>query len=363
MSYTSFTNDTWATLGFDIVIVGAGISGICQAYWLKKKCPNKKFIILEARDSIGGTWSLFHYPGIRSDSDMFTYGYRFKPWDNPQSLSSGKEILNYLQETIDENGLMDAILFNHKMKSANWSDTQNTWTLQVETQNGMREIVSQFLCVCTGYYNYGESHQPSYSGEERYKGLIVNPQFWPDNLDVKEKKIAVIGSGATAMTMVPALVDKGADHVIVVQRSPSYVLNLPSFSKMYLILKQILPQKLAFKVTRIKNVLLQIFSFTISKLLPGLMRTQFQRAVARQLPDGFDVARHFRPNYNPWEQRLCVIPDGNLFRKIHERSVSMETNMISHFNSDGISLTSGKDVKADIIVLATGFKNAVAWRK
>lgn len=341
---------------YDIVIVGAGISGIGMAYWLQKKCPTKKIAILEARDSIGGTWSLFQYPGVRSDSDMFTFGYKFKPWTNPQSLSSGEGILKYLKETIQENDLEKYIIYNHKMTSSNWSDHTKTWTLQVETPKGNREIACDFLSICTGYYDYKEAYKPTFKGEESFKGKIVQPQFWPKDLDSKDKKIVVIGSGATAVTLLPALANHGAAQVTMLQRSPTYVMNLPNYNEMFLRLQKYLPFKWAYKLTRWKNILLSMFLFGVSKLFPKWMKGKIIEGAAKQLPEGYPVEKHFNPKYNPWEQRLCVIPDGDLFKSIKAGKASVETASISHFTENGIALDSGKTLEADIIVLATGLK-------
>lgn len=341
---------------YDVLIIGAGISGIGNAHWLRKKCPGKNIAILEARSSIGGTWSLFQYPGIRSDSDMFTFGYRFKPWSDPQSLSSGKDILYYLQETVDENGLNDLILFNHKMTSANWSDQSNTWTLQVATEAGNQQFECKFLSICTGYYDYKEAYRPSFKGEGRFKGPVVIPQFWPKNLDYRGKKIAVVGSGATAVTIVPAMVDNGAVHVTMIQRSPTYIMNLPNRNKVFLFLKKVLPLRFAYRVTRIQNILLQMLSFALARQFPKWMKRMLMKAAAKQLPAGYPVEKHFNPHYNPWRQRLCVVPDGDLFNVIKQNKASVVTDKINHFTEHGIVTASGEKVNADIIVLATGLK-------
>ena len=256
----------------DVIIVGAGISGIGMAHWLKKKCPSKTFTILEGREKIGGTWSLFKYPGIRSDSDMFTFGYRFKPWNKALSISSGENILQYLNETIDESGIRENIQFNHKMISADWSDHKKSWTLEVESPKGRVEMECKFLSVCTGYYNYKEAHRPTFKGEENFAGRIVQPQFWPEDLDYTGKKIAVVGSGATAVTIVPSMVEKGASHVTMVQRSPTYIMNLPNRNELFVKLKKILPDKWAYRITRGKNIILQIISFNLAKLFPKMMK-------------------------------------------------------------------------------------------
>ncbi len=340
----------------DLVIVGAGISGIGTAYWLKRKCPQKDFTILEARDSMGGTWSLFKYPGIRSDSDMFTFGYRFKPWNNPQSISSGENILEYLRETATDAGIDEHIKFGHEMISANWSDESRTWRLNVRTPKGEEEIVCKFLSICTGYYDYHEAHRPPFKKEENFKGKIVVPQFWPKELNYSGKKMAVVGSGATAVTLVPSLVESGASHVTMVQRSPTYIMNLPNRNKLFIGLKKVLPGKWAYRLTRWKNISLQMISFGLSKLFPKAMKRLLINAAAKDLPDSYPVEKHFNPRYNPWEQRLCVVPDGDLFRVIKAGKAAVNTGTISHFTENGLVMESGDEVAADIVVLATGLK-------
>ncbi len=343
-------------MDYDVVIVGAGISGIGNAYWLRKKCPNKRIAILESRDTIGGTWSLFQYPGIRSDSDMFTFGYRFKPWTNPQSLSNGQDILAYLKDTIDENELAKYIHFGHKMISANWSEDTNSWTLQVESKDGKQEIECSFLSICTGYYDYKEAHRPNFEGEKDFKGPIVVPQFWPKDLDYKNKKVAVIGSGATAVTIVPTMAEEGASHVTMIQRSPTYIMNLPNRNQVFHVARKVLPIRWAYRITRILNILLQMLSFSLSRFFPNWMKGALMKAAAKQLPEGYPVEEHFNPSYAPWDQRLCVVPDGDLFQVINQGKASVKTGSISHFSSKGVSMTSGEEIDADIIVLATGLK-------
>lgn len=340
----------------NIIIVGAGISGIGVAYWLNQKCPKKSYRILEARSAIGGTWSLFKYPGIRSDSDMFTFGYRFRPWSDPESISSGDKILNYLESTAAENDIHGKIRFEHKMVSADWSDESSTWTLQVDTPDGRQSFECRFLSICTGYYNYKEAHRPRFQGEELFKGDIILPQFWPEELDYSGKKVAVIGSGATAVTIVPAMVKGGAEHVTMIQRSPTYIMTLPNRNKLFIGLKKILPLKWAYRFTRWQNISLQMLSFGLAKLFPRLMKKLLMKGAAKELPDGYPVDKHFNPTYNPWEQRLCVVPDGDLFQVINEGNASVVTDTISHFTERGVVMESGERVEADLIVSATGLK-------
>lgn len=340
----------------DIIIIGAGISGIGVAYWLKKKCRSKTFVMLESRGDIGGTWSLFKYPGIRSDSDMFTFGYRFKPWPEAQSLSSGEKILDYLKETVEENDIGEHILFNHKMLSANWSDALGHWVLEVETPKGNEQLHCKFLSICTGYYDYKEAYRPRFEREEHFKGKTIIPQFWPENLDYQNKRVVIIGSGATAVTLVPALANGGAKHVTMVQRSPTYVMNLPNRNELFIRLKKYLPFQWAYRITRVMNILLQMVSFNLSKLFPNWMKKTLMKESAKQLPEGYPVEKHFNPKYNPWDQRLCVVPDGDLFKVIKQGKASIATDEVLRFTENGVKLTSGETIDADIIVLATGLK-------
>lgn len=314
----------------DVVIVGAGISGIGTAYWLQQKCPDKEFTILEARNSIGGTWSLFKYPGVRSDSDMFTFGYRFRPWINPQSISSGKDILKYLKDTVKDAAIDEHIRFGNKTISADWSDESRTWTLQVETSEGEEEVECKFLSICTGYYNYQEAHRPHFQGEKDFNGKIVLPQFWPKDLDYAGKKIAVVGSGATAVTLVPSLIESGAEHVTMVQRSPTYIMNLPNRNGLFIGLNKFLPSKWAFRFTRWKNISLQMISFGLAKLFPKMMKRLLMKAAAKDLPENYPVEKHFNPRYNPWDQRLCVVPDGDLFKTIKDGKAAVKNRY--HFS-------------------------------
>ncbi len=341
---------------YDVLIVGAGISGIGQSYWLKKKCPDRTFAILESRPVLGGTWSLFNYPGIRSDSDMFTFGYRFKPWNNPQSLSSGENILRYLKDVVSEFDLEKHILYSHKMLGANWSDDLNQWIVEVETPNGREEYHCNFLSMCSGYYNYKEAYRPHFEGEELFNGPLVLPQFWPKDLDYAGKKIVVIGSGATAVTLVPSLVEGGADQVTMLQRSPTYIMNLPNRNGIFVLSRKVLPDSWAYRITRGVNIMMQIVSFGLSKAFPRWMKSQIMNGAAKQLPPGYPVEKHFNPKYNPWDQRLCVVPDGDLFQVIKEGKADIVTDTIARFSEDGVVLNSGETLPADIIVLATGLK-------
>lgn len=349
--YTQTSNP--ATL--DVLIIGAGLSGIGTAYWLQKKCANKSYAIIEARNNIGGTWDKFRYPGVRSDSDMFTFGYRFKPWQNPQSLSAAKDILSYIHETATENNIYEHILFEHKALSLDWSDADRQWTIVCEHQGERKVFRSKFLYMCGGYYNYNEAHRPRFEGEDAFKGKIILPQFWPDDLEYANKRVVVIGSGATAVTLVPAMADK-VEHITMLQRSPTYIMTLPNRNGLYLAMKKILPQKWAYRITRWQNIMLSMLMFGIAKLFPNFIRKVVMKEAKKELPEGFEVEKHFCPSYNPWDQRLCIIPDGDLYKSIKSGKASVVTDSIDRFTEGGILLSSGEELKADIIVMATGLK-------
>ncbi|NNF34757.1 MAG: NAD(P)/FAD-dependent oxidoreductase [Saprospiraceae bacterium] len=339
----------------DVVIVGAGISGIGTAYWLQEKCPNKEYIILEGRESIGGTWDLFRYPGVRSDSDMFTFGYKFKPWKEPKALSDGASIRKYLTEVIQENGIDKKIHYGHKVVSADWSSEEKHWTLDVKTKEKSIQIKARFLYMCTGYYDYKEAHRPRFDGEENYRGDILQPQFWPEGYNYKGEKVVIIGSGATAVTLVPAMSDDAA-HVTMLQRSPTYIMNLPNNSDLFFTLKKVMPESWAYKITRRRNIILNILIFWLCRTFPSGMKKLFMKGAASQLPEGYDVDKHFNPKYKPWDQRLCVVPDGDLFETIKEGKASVITEQVDQFDANGIVLQSGESLEADVIVVATGLK-------
>ncbi len=340
---------------YDVLIVGAGLSGIGTAYWLQAKCPNKDFIIVEARNTVGGTWDLFRYPGIRSDSDMFTFGYRFKPWQSPTSLSDGASILHYLKETALENNIDKKICFNHRVLGSNWSGKDSCWIVQIQFNDQVKKVRSKFLYMCSGYYNYHEAYRPDFEGEENFRGKIILPQFWPNDLSCKDKKVIVIGSGATAVTLVPTLAET-AGHVTMLQRSPTYVMTLPNKNRFFDRLQKWLPNNIAYKITRWKNLLLGLTFYRVSRLFPNKIKGFLVKSVSKELGRDYDVTTHFTPRYNPWDQRLCVVPDGDLFKTIRNGKASVVTDEISHFIHDGIQLKSGKKLEADIIVLATGLK-------
>ena len=339
----------------DIVVVGAGISGIAAGYNFRKSCPDKSFVILEGRDNIGGTWDLFKYPGIRSDSDMHTLGYRFKPWIHDKSIADGPSILEYLQETVDENNLMKDILLNHKVSSANWCSIKLLWELEIEEKGQIKNMTCNFLFLCGGYYSYTKPHMPYFKNQESFEGQIIHPQFWNDKIDYKNKKIAVIGSGATAVTIVPEIAKK-AEHVVMIQRSPTYVVSRPSEDVINKFLRKFLPVRVTYFLIRWKNILFQSWTFFLARKYPDATKNRILDMVKNELGEDYDVEKHFTPTYRPWDQRICLVPDSDLFESIKNRKASVVTDTIKEFKSDGISLNSGANVKADIIVTATGIE-------
>ena len=342
---------------FDVLIVGAGLSGIGAAHVLQQRCPDKRYLILEARQALGGTWDLFRYPGVRSDSDMHTLGYSFKPWTNPKAIADGPAILDYIRETATEGGITQHIRFGHKVVSAAWSSQEACWTVEAEQADGgpRRTLRAKFLYACSGYYNYEEAHRPEFVGEADFRGRIVQPQFWPEELNYEGQQVVVLGSGATAVTLVPAMAAQAA-HVTMLQRSPSFVVTQPSKDKTANWLHRHLPGKLAHRLTRWKNVLLRIAQYAIARARPAQIKQQLVQLAARQLGPDYDVDTHFTPRYNPWDQRVCLVPDGDLFRAIRKGRASVVTDEIDHFTATGLRLKSGRDLPADLVVLATGLK-------
>ena len=338
---------------FDVLIVGAGISGIGAAYHLQKNCPNHSFAILEGRPDLGGTWDLFRYPGIRSDSDMHTLGYSFKPWTNAKSIADGPSILAYLRETAEEHNIGPHIRFNHQVSDAQWSSQNSTWTLTADVQGESTTHTCNFLFMCSGYYSYREGHSPEFAGRENFHGQIVHPQEWPEDLDYADKKVVVIGSGATAMTLIPAMADQAA-HITMLQRSPTYVVARPDHDVVANRLRKFLPEKLAYWLTRKKNVFRQGLVYRKSRTDPEKVKEMLLAGVREGLGPDYDVEKHFTPSYNPWDQRLCLLPNGDLFDSIKSGQASVVTDTIDTFTPNGIRLTSGLELEADIIVTATG---------
>ena len=338
----------------DVIIVGAGISGIAAGYNLKKSCANKSFSILEGRENIGGTWDLFKYPGIRSDSDMHTLGFRFKPWIHDKSIADGPSIMEYLHETINEYKLNDNILLNHKVDSANWNSKKSQWELKINVNNDLKDMTCNFFFLCGGYYSYTKPHMPYFKNQENFKGQIVHPQFWDESLDYKNKKIAVIGSGATAITIVPAIAEQ-AEHVVMIQRSPTYVVSGPSEDVINKFLRRILPVRITYFLIRWKNILYQSFTFFMARKYPERTKNKILDLAKNEI--GIEnVNQHFTPSYKPWDQRICLVPDSDLFNAINNKKASVVTDTINEFSQDGILLDSGKKIEADIIITATGIE-------
>ncbi len=344
-----------ATEYFDVLIIGAGLSGIGAACHLKKQLPNKTFAILEGRDAIGGTWDLFRYPGIRSDSDMFTLGYEFKPWTNKKGIADGADIRNYIREAAAEHKVEPHIRYGQKVKAARFNSQTATWTLEVEQKDGsLKEYQCNFVLGCTGYYSYDEGFTPEFAGRDDFKGQVIHPQFWPENLDYNGKKVVVIGSGATAVTLIPSMTDK-AGHITMLQRSPSYVLTVPQQDAMVKVLRMVLPEKWAYRIIRGRNVSITLGLYRFCKKFPNAARKLLQWTVKKQLPADFDM-KHFTPKYNPWDERLCAVPEGDMFKAISAGKASVVTDHIDRFVENGILLKSGKTLEADIIITATGLK-------
>ena len=340
---------------FNVIVVGAGISGIGAGYYLQKKCPNKSFVILEGRDNIGGTWDLFRYPGIRSDSDMNTMGFRFKPWMGVKSIADGPSILSYLHETVKENDLNKKIHFNQWVNEASWSSENAQWTVQAKNKKTqeLQDFTCDFLFLCGGYYNYEEGYTPHFAGRENFLGQIIHPQKWPKNLDYKNKKVVVIGSGATAVTIIPTMAEEAA-HVTMLQRSPTYFLSAPDEDPVGNFLRKFISSKLTYKLVRWKNIRFQWWFFQKCRKFPKKVKEFLIKQVREELGPNYDIETHFTPKYNPWEQRMCLVPNGDFFNAINAGKASVITDHIDRFTKKGIKLKSGGEVEADLIVTATG---------
>ena len=339
----------------DVIVVGAGISGIGAGFHLQDKSPDRSYMILEGRADMGGTWDLFRYPGIRSDSDMYTLGYIFEPWTEAKAIADGPNILNYVKRTAAKYGIDRHIRFNHHVKTASWSTADARWTVTAVTGGKEVQYSCNFLFMCSGYYNYAQGHTPDFPGAGQFAGQIVHPQFWPDDLDYRGKKVVVIGSGATAVTIVPEMA-KQAAHVTMLQRSPTYVVSRPAEDVWANRLRRMLPGKLAYAITRWRNVLWGMFFFNMARKRPTKVKERIIDMVREQLGPDYDVATHFTPRYNPWDQRLCLVPDADLFESIKAGTATVVTDRIDHFDGQGIALESGNRIDADIVVTATGLE-------
>jgi monooxygenase len=344
----------------DVLIVGAGLSGVGAGVHLHERCKNKSYVILEGRPSMGGTWDLFRYPGVRSDSDMHTLGYRFKPWRAAKAIADGPAILDYVKETATEYDVDRHIRYNHLVKKAAWSSADAVWTVEAERRDTGETIrfTCNFLYLCSGYYSYGQGHTPEFAGIERFKGKVVHPQFWPQDLDYAGKKVVVIGSGATAMTLVPAMA-KDAGHIAMLQRSPTYVVSRPEKDALANALRKVLPASWAYAITRWKNVTLQQYIYRQTRTRPAKVKEAILKAVRKELGPDYDVDTHFTPRYNPWDQRLCLVPNSDLFESIRSGKASVVTDTIANFTESGIALRSGKQLDADIVITATGLNLVV----
>ena len=339
----------------DVLIVGAGISGICMAYYLQTRCPQKRFTLLEGRQASGGTWDLFQYPGVRSDSDMYTLGYSFRPWQDTKVIADGPSILHYIRETAAVFGIDQRIRFNHRVRRATWSSADACWTVEA-VRGPDQESVSftcNFLCMCTGYYDYEQGYTPIWPGIERFTGRLIHPQHWPLDLDYAGKQVVVIGSGATAVTLIPALAEQAA-HVTMLQRSPTYIVARPSSVDGTSGMHRVLPARLAQRFTRWQSILFGIYFYSLTRRRPLVAKQRLLALVRQQLGSEYDIDTHFTPAYNPWDQRLCLAPDGDFFAAIRAGTVSIVTDQIETFTEKGVMLRSGDELAADVIVTATG---------
>lgn len=339
----------------DVLIIGAGLSGIGAACHLKRLCADKRFAILEGRQAMGGTWDLFRYPGIRSDSDMYTLGYNFKPWSDPQAIADGPSIRRYIEDTAREQGVDRLIRYQHRVLEANWCSASATWQLRVQRgdEDEPLRMSCRFLMMCTGYYRYEAGYTPAFAGREAYRGTFIHPQSWPQGFDCSGKRVLVIGSGATAVTLVPALAEAGA-QVTMLQRSPSYVINLPQRDALSNALRRVLPETWVYRLARGRNVTLQLIFYKLAKRFPGLVRRVLLGLVRRQL--GTVDPQHFSPNYKPWDQRVCAVPDGDLFRVLRQGKAQVVTAEIERFTAHGVRLSNGEELEAEVVVSATGLQ-------
>ncbi|MGB6297157.1 MAG: NAD(P)/FAD-dependent oxidoreductase [Rivularia sp. (in: cyanobacteria)] len=345
---------------FDVVIVGAGLSGVDAAYHLQKKCPQKTYAILEARKSMGGTWDLFRYPGIRSDSDMYTFAYKFKPWQQGKAIAEGSSILNYLRETATENGIDKHIRYGYSVKKASFNSSDATWIIEAESKDTNQTVYFKcnFLVMCSGYYSYEEGYTPQFKNRDRFHGEIIHPQKWREDIDYQGKKVVVIGSGATAATLIPEMAKK-AEHVVMLQRSPSYFISRSNEDANNSLLTKLLPARLTYLFKRWKSIIFQQKVYHATRTKPEEVKQKLLDMVRKELGPDYDIETHFTPRYNPWDQRLCVVPNGDLFQAIKSGKASVVTDSINSFTEKGILLESGKELETDIIVTATGLNIVV----
>ena len=339
----------------DVVIVGAGISGIGAAYRITERNPHLSYAILERRGRIGGTWDLFRYPGVRSDSSIFTLSFPYEPWSGRESVADGDHIREYLVDTARKYGIDRHIRFDNYVRSADWDSATDTWTVTVEENGTPKRYRTRFLFFGSGYYNYDEGYTPDFPGLERFGGTVVHPQHWPQDLDYTGKNIVVIGSGATAITLIPSLTDR-AEKVTMLQRSPTYILSASKFSRLTPVLRKVVPRRVSHLAMRLYYALTEAVIWILSRKTPGFVKWQLRRVAVNNLPDGYDVDTHFKPRYNPWDQRMCLVPDADLYAAIAEGRAAMVTDRIDHFDATGIALESGEHLEADIIVTATGLQ-------
>ncbi len=339
---------------FDVIIIGAGVSGIGAAVHLQRHCPGKTFAILEGRAALGGTWDLFRYPGIRSDSDMHTFGYNFKPWKNPKAIADGPSIRAYLQETAEEYGVAPHIRFQHRALRLAWSSADALWTVEAEHEGRTVTFTARYVMMCAGYYRYSAGYTPEFAGVERFKGAVIHPQLWPEDLDYAGKRVVVIGSGATAVTLVPAMAEQAA-HVTMVQRSPTYMISLPAVDAVANWLRRHLPLRMAYRLTRWKNMAFQLVLFNSMRAFPEQTKKLLIKLIRNQLGPEYDMS-HFTPRYKPWDERLCLVPDNDFFAAINAGKVSIVTDHIETFTETGLKLQSGRELAADIIITATGLE-------
>ncbi len=338
---------------FDVIIVGAGLSGIGAAFHLQTKCPDKSYAILESREAMGGTWDLFRYPGIRSDSDMHTLGYNFKPWKETKVIADGASVLNYVRETAEENDIEQHIHYDRTVKKADWRSEDATWKLETETKDGQKVYRCNFLLMCSGYYSYQQGYTPQFNGIDRFEGKVVHPQKWPKDLDYHYKKVVVIGSGATAITLVPEIA-KDAKRVAMLQRSPTYIVSRSDGDKSADLLRKLLPEKIAYALIRWKNIAFQQFFYRRTRTQPQQIKQMLVEMVRQKLGSDYDVETHFTPSYDPWDQRICLVPNDDLFESIKSGKAEVVTDEIETFTQKGILLKSGTELEADIVVTATG---------